>query len=408
MQSLNLIVLAILVMAGLNVLLVIGTIAVKALRKLARRQRQLAREKLEPALYEYLATGEIQPVLRECSQRELDVLETLMVELLTHLQGGENERVVGLAGELGLVERNLSRLRSRRRWRRARAAQNLGYFGGPGAVEPLSELLSEEDETMRAVAARALSRFGTPEAAQVLATNLNSSSELTGLRMAENLERIGPLAVEPLVELLDTEKRRAQVLAARVLGNLRVYEARPALCRAVLRHWNTDLRAQATLALGKIGNPEDLPTILEAAEDERWPVRVQAANAMGMIGETSAIPTLEKLAVDGEWWVRLNASKSLVNMGPKGEEALLRILEGEDRFARDRAAATLEGRGVTRRLVEELAESNGQGQRARRVIKAMVRAGATTYLGHLAQTLPDKKQRRALQRTMSEAEAEAQ
>jgi hemerythrin-like domain-containing protein len=125
-----------------------------------------------------------------------------------------------------------------------------------------------------------------------------------------------------------------------------------------------------------------------------------------MIGETSAIPTLEKLAVDQEWWVRLNASRSLVNMGSAGEQALARILEGPDRFARDRVAAVLQERGIVRRLVEELAEGNGRSEDARNVIQALVRNGATRYLNHLARTLPEKSERQTLRKVMAEAEAE--
>lgn len=73
-------------------------------------------------------------------------------------------------------------------------------------------------------------------------------------------------------------------MAVRVLGYLRAAEAREALRRAARHGQEDDLRAQATLALGKIGDPEDVPTLLESTRDESWPVRAQAANALGMIG----------------------------------------------------------------------------------------------------------------------------
>ena len=165
----------------------------------------------------------------------------------------------------------------------------------------------------------------------------------------------------------------------------------------------TDVRAQAALALGRIGNPEDVPALQEAAEDEDWPVRAQIANALGMIGELSTVPTLQKLSVDREWWVRLNASRALANIGPAGERALAEILDGDDRFARDRAATILEERGIVRRVVEELEAPGEKGAGARAMVGAMVRAGAVRYLEHLARTLPDEDVRAALARTMEEA-----
>ena len=398
---------AVVVMVFLNALMVAFTLMTKAARTFRGRRTKSRIRRLESALDDSLATGEVHPGLRGLGDMDTDLLALLMVEFLSLLRGAERERLVRLAREAGLVSRYFARLGARNRWRKARAAENLGYFSGPEAVGPLAGLLSHPDETVRAVAARALARIGTQEAAEALARTLNDTSELTRLRMAENLERIGELAVNPLVEVLGGGDSRARVFAARILGNLRAAEAGPALREAMLRGETTDVRAQAALAVGKIGNPDDVPALEEAADDEDWPVRAQAANALGMIGELSAIPTLQGLAADREWWVRLNASRALANMGPSGERALARILEGEDRFARDRVAATLEERGIVRRVVEELGLPGERGRSARAMVGAMVRAGAVRYLERLAKTLPDEGAREALARTMAEALAEA-
>lgn len=404
MQGTGLIIIALLFIVVLNVLIIAATLAAKALRSRRERRTKHVRDQIEPALYDYLVLGEIPSVLREASVKNPNILSAMIIELLSVLRGAEHEKIVTLTGKLGLIERDFKRLRSRSRWQRARAAENLGYYGGSENTAPLSKLLSDEDETVRAVAARALSRIGTREAAVALADRLTSSSELTSLRMAENLERIGPLAVEPLLEIIgseEDEKRRGQVLAARILGNLRVHEARPALCRTIERPWNTDLRAQATLSLGKIGDPDDVPAILKAAQDDSWPVRAQAANALEMIGETSAIPALKELIVDREWWVRLNASRALVSMGTEGEKALARVLEASDRYARDRAAAIMENRGITRRMVMELSGTGERAESAQRVIQALIQNGVTRHLGYLARTMPKGDEQRELRELLT-------
>ena len=404
MQASTIIIIALLSIVALNVLTIVATLATKALRSRKNIQEKQVRNQIEPALYEYLVLGEISQVLRQASTKNPNILSAMIVGLMAALKGAEYEKMVSLAGDLGLVKRDFQRLRSRRRWQRAQAAENLGYYGGDQRAASLSGLLDDEDETIRAVAARALSRVGTREAAGALADRLTSPSELTSLRMAENLERIGPLAVEPLLDLVgrkEEEVRRAQALAARILGNLRVHEARPVLGEAIMQRWNTDLRAQAVLSLGKIGDPEDVPTLLEAAQDDSWPVRSQAANALEMIGETSAIPTLEGLVEDQEWWVRINASRALVNMGTEGEKALARVLEGPDRYARDRAAAAMENRGITRRMVTEMAGSGERATSARRVIRMLIRNGTTKHLGYLARTLPEGDERRTLRELLA-------
>ena len=395
---------AIAVMAILNVFMVVLTLGLKAARTVNRRGLEARSARFEAALDDLILTGNTNPILLRPNGRDIDLLATKMIEYLSLLRGEQRDHLVNLAEEAGLVRKFFWRLRSRNRWRKAQAAESLGHFGGPKAVGPIASLLSYEDETVRAVAARALARLGTSEAAGHLAHTLNDPSELTRLRMAENLERLGPVATEPLVRALREGNPRARVLAARVLGNLRAAEARPALLEtlagAPAEEAPVDLQAQATLALGKIGNPDDVPEILAASGGEHWPIRAQAANALEAIGDVGAIPALKRLTVDPEWWVRFNASRALSNMGPAGERALVEALEGEDPFARDRAASSLEARGITRRAVGALAEPGERGSNARRLIRAMARAGAVRYLGRLTETLPDDESRKELVRIL--------
>jgi HEAT repeat protein len=404
MQFAGIVYWALAILFALNVSIVLLTVGVKAARTIRVGWYKRHFRRIEPAVENYIITGEDQPELEALRPWQQDVfVSRLIVERVALVRGSGKDHLTWLAEHLGLVDRYLEDLGSRRRWRRARAAENLGYFGGERSVRPLGRLLADPDETVRAVAARALARIGTPEAAEFLAKTLNDPSELTRLRMAENLERIGPLTVTPLVEPLKKGKPEAQVLAARVLGNLRAAEGRSALREAILSGSLVDLRAQATLALGKIGDPEDIPALVEASTDEFWPVRAQVANSLGMIGELSTIPTLQRLTVDTEWWVRMNAGRALANMGPAGERALAQLLKSEDHFARDRAAAALEKRGITRRVVGELTTPDERGESARAMIQTMVRADAVRYLERLARTLPDERTRAALRQAMAEA-----
>jgi HEAT repeat protein len=414
MDSLRFVELATVAMAGLIALMVIITLGVKAARYLKVSWYKRHFRRIEPALENFVLTGEDQPELSLLPPWQRDLfLSRLIIERMILLQGIGREYLMRLAREMGLVDRYLGAPHSRRRWRRARAAESLGYFGGEEAVGPLGELLSDEDETIQAVAARALARIGSDEAVRLLARTLDDPSELTRLRVAENLERVGHPAVKPLMDLLENaeslgvEQLHGPVMAARVLGNLRAAEAREVLRGAARNDREDDLRAQATLTLGKIGDPEDVPTLLESARDESWPVQAQAANALGMIGEVSTVPTLKKLATDEEWWVRLNAAKALANIGPEGEKALLELLQEDDRYARERAAATLEARGVTRRMVRQLAAPGRRGERARIVVGAVAGSGVTKYLRGLAETLPDGEERRIL-RQMLEVEDESE
>jgi HEAT repeat protein len=404
-QALTPVVTAILVTASLSLLMILSTVVVKVSRRIGRRRADARRRRLEPLLQQLLGTGRVPRALARATSADMEMLTLMAIDIFAVLEGSRRDEFLAQLRGLGLVERDVRQLSSRRLWKRARGAEHLGHYGGPEAARHLTPLLDDPEETVRAVAARALSRVGTAEAALALTRNLASPSELTSLRMAENLERMGMVAVEPLTRLLDSRhdhERRGQVLAARVVGNLRVAEARPALRRAVASRWNTDLRAQATVALGRIGHPADLPSLIDATKDTSWPVRVQAANALGMVGDVSTIPMLETLCADPAWSVRLSAARALANMGPAGERALMAMLDGSDRFARDRAAAALEERGVLRRLVQDLPAPDDRGRAAEAAIHAFLQAGVDRYLTTLADSLPEGDQLRALTKVMAE------
>ncbi len=410
MTSLQLVQLAVVVMVALNLLMVALTFGVKAARAARNAWYARQRKPIELAIEAYLLSGENQPQLEALSPWRRDIfVSPLIVERLALVRGTGEEQLLQLAERLGLVERYLKDLGSWRRWRRARAAQYLGHFGGERSVAPLKRLLAEADETIRAVAVRALAHIGTPQAARTLVETLNTPSEITRLRIAENLERIGREAVAPLVVVLERAQgsKRDQLLlgavqAAQVLGQLRAPEARVQLNHAALHGQSVDLRAKATLALGKIGDPDDLPTLLAAAGDKEWPVRAQAANALAMIGEAATITMLKHLTADPQWWVRFNASRALANMGPRGEQALLEVLEGDDLFARHRAAATLESRALTRQIVARLATVGKKGEHARRTVRALVKAGSTKHLHQLVRSLPDGENHRLLSAILEE------
>lgn len=404
MQNLDIIKWAILIMVVLNVLAIAGTAGMRVWRNHTNRRIEERIETFKPALHEFLDTGEISSELEEPDEQDLDILSALICEVITELpEDSERRRLMRLAGKLGLVSRDLDRLRSDKAQERARAAENLGFYGGPDIVEDVSRLLSDEHETPRALAARALSRVGTAEAAQSLADHLDAPSELTRLRIISSLETMKQVAVEPLIELLkDPEKPpRARVLAIKVLGNIEVAEARCSL-RQAARHEDLDLSAQAVQALGKIGNSEDLDVVLEAAEDDRWPLRAQAASALGTIGNDSAIPTLKELMTDSEWWVRSNAGNALTRMGRKGERGLVEMLDSPDDYARERAAASLENGGAVRRAVDQLTESGEQEEWARTLLRRITTTEVSKHLQYLTETLPDDEKRQALEDAISE------
>jgi len=73
-----------------------------------------------------------------------------------------------------------------------------------------------------------------------------------------------------------------------------------------------------------------------------------------------ALPYLEQAACDSDWIVRGNAVRAIGKLGDEGEEALLRLLQGHDRYAREAALAVLEQQGFYQHHLEQIKRTDGQ------------------------------------------------
>lgn len=126
----------------------------------------------------------------------------------------------------------------------------------------------------------------------------------------------------------DAEMRRYLAL---VLGHSRDPEAVPLLVGA-LEDEDSQTRIYALLALGSLGAALGDPGVLEplaaAARDEDPGIRKTAAYALGEVGETAAIPVLEVALDDGIADVRWNAALALARLqSDAGLDVLMQMLD---------------------------------------------------------------------------------
>src|SRR5919199_3525723 len=152
MQVAGIVYWAIAILLALNVSIVLLTIGVKAARTIRAGWYKRHFRRIEPAVENYLITGDDQPELEALRPWQRDVfVSRLIVERMALVRGSGKDHLKRLAEHLGLVDLYLEDLGSRRRWRRARAAENLGHFGGERRVRPLGRVLAGSGEAVRAV-----------------------------------------------------------------------------------------------------------------------------------------------------------------------------------------------------------------------------------------------------------------
>ena len=154
---------------------------------------------------------------------------------------------------------------------------------------------------------------------------------------ASELLRIGPAAVDGLVEALAGGDASLQVPAAQLLVRLGA-TAIPRLSQ-LLASTHPETRQQIVDILGEIRHPDAIPALLEAAHGQFFTVRSRTASALAKIGDARAVPTLINLLSDNEPTVRIAAALAVGTF--KDGRSLIRLsdLLLEDREIEVRQAA---------------------------------------------------------------------
>jgi HEAT repeat protein len=223
------------------------------------------------------------------------------------------------------------------------AADALGQLRDPAAVQPLIEVLTDDQYSgIRWKAAEALAQIGTPAVGPLIAV-LSHPDEDVRWKAAIALGEIGDTrAIGPLIELLRDEDRFVKGRAAYALGLI----GSPAVGELIraLREGDGNLRWGAAIALGNIRDPQSISPLLHALGDRYENVRSEAASALDAIGSPVVNPAREFLRTAGE-------PEALETCGVLGgirtPEAVL-VLEGLRSHpmpaVRERAAAELADR----------------------------------------------------------------
>ncbi|MFC1550879.1 HEAT repeat domain-containing protein [Candidatus Neomarinimicrobiota bacterium] len=196
---------------------------------------------------------------------------------------------------------------------RAEAAEILGEIGDVRAVNPLIAAVVNDDNNKNVIinAANAIIKIDTV-AVEPLIKALGDDNHKIRSFAAAALGEIGDIrAVEPLIAALKNDYQVDEV-AAIALGKIGDVRAVEPLTFAALKDDNEYRRADAAEALGRFSN--DAPkALIEALNDNDAIIRTNAALAMGKIGDKQAIPHLIDLL--SNWYVGKDAAHALNTLG---------------------------------------------------------------------------------------------
>ncbi|WP_241481305.1 HEAT repeat domain-containing protein [Methanoculleus sediminis] len=245
------------------------------------------------------------------------------------------------------------------------AAATLGKIGNPAAIEPLTDALLQDDWRLGRVVVRALGMMGEP-AVRPLLRVLRDGNDASRKSAVAALVLIGEPACRLLPGALTDEHFRVRAGVADALDRLEwspatgeeavVYliakERWGDLARvgpvavepllAVLDDRDDSIRRRAAKVLGEIGDPRAVPGLMNLLHDDYYSVRREAATAIVATGAPAMEPVVAALG-DPDGDVRKRAADVLAEIGDaRAIGALERIFDDEDWYARKAAENAVE------------------------------------------------------------------
>ncbi len=183
---------------------------------------------------------------------------------------------------------------------REQAAKTLGYIKDPQAVQGLCLACRDRDGAVKSAAAEALGKIGDPKAIPSLIKLFKDTSKIVRETAGTALVYIGASSVDALLETLKDPHFVVRCHGVRALGGMttdyqigRAWVKEPRVVEALiemLKDPDRAVREDATIALGNIGDPSAVDSLLETMKDGS--VKRHAIASLGMIGDPRALPAV--------------------------------------------------------------------------------------------------------------------
>lgn len=284
----------------------------------------------------------------QLSRRDLSNFLLLWNHLHESLLDEAKDHLNQIAYALSIDQTALKMLRRGNLRERLMAMNTLGHLREQAAWDDLSRITEGDDAFLSLAAARALVMIDARKAVPQLIPLLTSRNDWTAARVASVLQTAGadvisdPIARAAIAFSLEqtttSADHEAEVInqAARLVQYLELAHNASAIPAAhTIAESSRDPEVLAA-CLHLLSRAEDLDIIRDCLRHEDWQVRVQAAVALGRVGEAEDEARLIPLLSDKQWWVRYRAAQALSHL-PSMREPRLKVIQAEqpDPFARD-------------------------------------------------------------------------
>jgi HEAT repeat protein len=242
----------------------------------------------------------------------------------------------------------------------------LGQIGNKKTVEPLIQLLSDQDSTVRETTVQALGKIGSEKAVEPLIRLLADKDSAVSKSTVQALGEIGSeKAVEPLIRLLTFQNILLRETTVQALGKIGSEKAVEPLIR-LLTDQHPGVCNATIISLGDIGSNRAIePLIKSLLEYQKFTshefylvtFRINVGEALVKIGSDRAIEILIQSLKDGDSSIRKRAAVALGKAGgEKAIEPLIQALNDQNYVVRINVAEAL-GKTVSERAIAPLIQA---------------------------------------------------
>ena len=305
-------------------------------------------------------------VVRKSASKAIVVFEQLAVQPLLKVLTSENEdmkywalRALGEIKPKGITPVLIQRFKDTSWTIRNTTAEVLSEYGEDVLLD-LTTLVKESDDLeVRYWIIRAIGKIHSSSSLMLLYELLEDPSESIRDATQKALSNYGTAIIDDLFALLKTDKRRVLESISSIFQHIGAETMVPILCDALgkydehMNYWirrvlvafkknarqpvlgllnsnEDEVRRQAILCIGQIGNPNDAEVIETHLKDEFWPARIAAAEVLGDLGDLSAVPALAEILEDDDEDL---AAAAVIALGKLNDEraipALISTLQRE-------------------------------------------------------------------------------
>jgi HEAT repeat protein len=273
---------------------------------------------------------------------------------------------------------------------------------GKPAVDPLIEALKDDNPQVRSFAALALGEIRDKKAMKPLLEILADPSPKVRMNVAYSLGEIGAVeAVEPLIKLLKDEDGEVVRMTVIALGLLKDPRATEPICKVMdrddanVRHEdNPNIRYEALIALGEIGDPRAVDTLVDLLADKE--LGPSTANILGNFKSEYVFGKVTKKLHNSNPTVRTNAIAVFeYNQDPAAVPLLIKMLDDKSPEVRREAAFALgffkepeEVAQIEQPLINALGDNKSQVQET--AARSLGRIGSKEAIPSLEGLLQDK------------------